>query len=198
MIAVKELTWQLASGWGRYFGCGISNRYYLSIYAVILTREEWQASPLEPKYRQAPPLKPTKSKSAKRPSWISFDKHLWSQIKWSADQDNFVRSDQRLSRESLKKSKIRSIVPVHYCCFNSSQRNFLVFFGTFQFVIDVYCNIIANVIHRFTCFQSLKSSFVVANIKDWLFLELHFEHVQVLLGDPGSEDECRNRPNGGI
>ena len=65
-------------------------------------------------------------------------------------------------------------------------------------MIDVHCNIIANVIHRLTCFPNLRSSFVVANIKNWLFLELDFEHVQVLLGDPGSEDECRNRPNGGI
>ena len=41
MIAVKELTWQIVFEWRRYFGCvGISNRYYLSIYAVILTREE--------------------------------------------------------------------------------------------------------------------------------------------------------------
>ena len=31
MIAVKELTWQLASGWGRYFGC-LDIQQILSIY----------------------------------------------------------------------------------------------------------------------------------------------------------------------
>ena len=106
MIAVKELTWQLASKWRRYFGCeGISIYLRRHPHARGVTDKP---SRFKVQTSTTPPLLPTKSKSAKRPSWISFDKHLWSQIKWSADQDNFVRSDQCLSRESPKKSKIRS------------------------------------------------------------------------------------------